>query len=488
MIPAVPGPQNHALNRLPSIAGWRRGQGVLCFLGGQGFSAISLRRKGGTVMQKTYVLDTNVLIQSPEALEAFEDNHIVLPLAVLEELDGLKNAEGEKGRSARQVIRFLEELRSQGSLVEGVSLPGGGTLRLEVNHVGVRLPDGMDPASRDNRILKVCRGLWEDGTPAVLVTKDIPAEDFRADRIPEEQPYTGRREVWLPDASLDAFKTQGAAPEEVYTVDDQGVRQEVELTENEFLLLRSDTDSRKTMLGRYAGGRITRLRYGQARPFGVRPRSVGQQFLQEALLLPAEEAPLVIVQGPAGTAKTFYSLAAGLEQVLEQSPPAYRKILICRPNAQFDQDIGFLPGDEQEKISPLLRPVMDNLENLFGGDAGEQERRSRISYLFDAGVLTAEAMNFMRGRSITDTWLIIDEAQNLSPRQAKGIITRVGQGTKVILLGDPEQVDNPLLGRRTNGLSYAAARMKGSPLCVQLTMQPDECERSALALDAARRM
>ena len=288
-------------------------------------------------MQKTYVLDTNVLIQSPEALEAFEDNHIVLPLAVLEELDGLKNAEGEKGRSARQVIRFLEELRSQGSLVEGVSLPGGGTLRLEVNHVGVRLPDGMDPASRDNRILKVCRGLWEDGTPAVLVTKDIvarikaqmmgiPAEDFRADRIPEEQPYTGRREVWLPDASLDAFKTQGAAPEEVYTVDDQGVRQEVELTENEFLLLRSDTDSRKTMLGRYAGGRITRLRYGQARPFGVRPRSVGQQFLQEALLLPAEEAPLVIVQGPAGTAKTFYSLAAGLEQVLEQSPPAYRKI------------------------------------------------------------------------------------------------------------------------------------------------------------------
>ena len=296
-------------------------------------------------MQKTYVLDTNVLIQSPEALDAFEDNHIVLPLAVLEELDGLKNAEGEKGRSARQVIRFLEELRSQGSLVEGVSLPGGGTLRLEVNHVGVRLPDGMDPASRDNRILKVCRGLWEDGTPAVLVTKDIvarikaqmmgiPAEDFRADRIPEEQPYTGRREVWLPDASLDAFKTQGAAPEEVYTVDDQGIRQEVELTENEFLLLRSDTDSRKTMLGRYAGGRITRLRYGQARPFGVRPRSVGQQFLQEALLLPAEEAPLVIVQGPAGTAKTFYSLAAGLEQVLEQSPPAYRKILICRPNAQ----------------------------------------------------------------------------------------------------------------------------------------------------------
>ena len=453
-------------------------------------------------MQKTYVLDTNVLIQSPEALGSFEENRIVLPLAVLEELDGLKNADGEKGRNARQVIRALEELRTQGDLTRGVALPGGGSLRLEVNHVGVRLPDGMDPSSRDNRILKVCRGLWEDGTPAVLVTRDIvarikaqmmgiPAEDFRADRVPEGmQPYTGRREVWVPDRSLDELGSRGLRAGEVYVTDAGGKRQEVELTEHEFLLLRSDTDPKKTRLGRYARGEITRLRYGQLRPFGVRPRNVGQQFLQEALMLPAEEAPLVIVQGPAGTAKTFYTLAAGLEQVLEQTPGAYRKLLICRPNAQFDQDIGFLPGDEKEKISPLLRPVMDNLENLLGGGevSGEQELRGRISYLFDAGVITAEALNFMRGRSIADTWLMIDEAQNLTPRQAKGIITRVGKGTKVILLGDPDQIDNPLLGRQSNGLSYAAAHMKGSGLCVQLTMQPDECERSALALDAARRM
>ena len=180
--------------------------------------------------------------------------------------------------------------------------------------------------------------------------------------------------------------------------------------------------------------------------------------------------------------------------MLESEERAFRKILICRPNAQFDQDIGFLPGTEQEKISPLLRPIVDNLEILLDLDRQKKERRSeeelrsRIDYLFETGVITAEAMNFMRGRSITDTWLMIDEAQNLTPRQVKGIITRVGQGTKVILLGDPNQIDNPLLDERTNGLSYAADRMRGSPLCVQLTMQTDECERSALALDAAVRM
>ena len=210
-------------------------------------------------------------------------------------------------------------------------------------------------------------------------------------------------------------------------------------------------------------------------------------------MLSAAEAPLVIVKGPAGTAKTFYSLAVGLEKVLEQERREFRKILVCRPNAQFDQDIGFLPGSEQDKISPLMRPIVDNLEILMDLEnkkerRSEEELRSRIDYLFETGVITAEAMNFMRGRSITDTWLMIDEAQNLTPRQVKGIVTRVGRGTKVILLGDPAQIDHPLLDERSNGLSYASSRMRGSPLCVQLTMLPDECERSALALDAAMRM
>ena len=183
-----------------------------------------------------------------------------------------------------------------------------------------------------------------------------------------------------------------------------------------------------------------------------------------------------------------------LPPVLEAEERPYRKILVCRPNAQFDADIGFLPGSEQEKISPLMRPIVDNLEILLDLAGKKKERRSeeelrgRIDYFFDTGVITAEAMNFIRGRSITDTWLVIDEAQNLTPRQVKGIITRVGKGTKVVLLGDPAQIDHPLLDTRSNGLTYASARMRGSPLCAQLTMLPDECERSPLALDAAVRM
>lgn len=459
-------------------------------------------------MQKTYVLDANVLLQAPYALESFEDNHIVLPLAVLEELDERKSADGETGVNARQVLRSLEGLRLRGDLVRGVALPGGGSLRLEVNHIDAALPSGLDPASRTGRVLKVCRGLLDEGTAVTLVTRDmvtriraqmmgVPAEDFTTDRLPASaQPYPGRGEVYVPDQWCSGFKKKGVPAQALYTVDGAGERREAALTENQFLLLRSDTEEKKTLLGRVRGDRVLPLRFGGARPFGVKPRSAGQQFLQEALLLPAEEAPLAVIQGPAGTAKTFYALAAGLEQVLEGEARRYRKILICRPNAQFDQDIGFLPGSEREKISPLLRPIVDNLEILLDLEGkkdrkerrGEEELRGRIDYLFDTGVITAEAMNFMRGRSITDTWLIIDEAQNLTPRQVKGVVTRVGAGTKVVLLGDPAQIDHPLLDAGSNGLTYASQRMKGSPLCVQLTMRPDECERSPLALDAATRM
>ena len=228
-------------------------------------------------------------------------------------------------------------------------------------------------------------------------------------------------------------------------------------------------------------------------PFGVKPRNVGQYFLQEALMSDAEEAPLVIVKGAAGTAKTFYSLAVGLEKTFNRGEKEYRKILVTRPNVQFDADIGFLPGSEQEKIAPFLRPIIDNLEFLV--DSNDQERykneaelQGKIDLLFSSGIIGAEAMNFIRGRTLNKIYLIIDEAQNLTPKQAKGIITRVGKGTKVILIGDPEQIDHPLLDERTNGLSYASERMKGSSLCYQITMTGDECERSALAHDAAKRM
>jgi PhoH-like ATPase len=182
----------------------------------------------------------------------------------------------------------------------------------------------------------------------------------------------------------------------------------------------------------------------------------------------------------------------GLHKIYTETS-SYRRILISRPNVQFDDDIGFLPGSEQEKIAPFMRPIIDNLEILVDRDEkeryrNEKELRDKIDELFDRGVIVAEAMNFIRGRSLTHTYLIIDEAQNLTPKQVKGIITRVGKGTKVVLLGDPQQIDHPLLDETTNGLSYASERMKGSPYCCQITMQQDECERSRLALDASERM
>ena len=456
-------------------------------------------------MQKTYILDTNVLIQAPYALQSFEDNHLVLPLAVLEELDGLKNAEGERGANARQAIRYLESLRTAGNLLEGVSLPGGGTLRLEVNCVDVKLPEGFPEHKNDNRILKVCIGLRNRETPVILVTKDImvrvkaqmlgiSAEDFTTEQAPvSEEQYTGRCEVFVAEKKFEDFKKKHIAPEDVYQAGESGEKLPVTLVPNQFVILREDQSARKTQLGRFDGKKIVPLAFQKKKPYGVSPRNVGQKFLQEALMADAEKAPLVIVKGMAGTAKTFYTLAVGLHTILEQDEPAYRRILISRPNAQFDDDIGFLPGDESEKIAPLLRPVIDNLELLV--DQNEEERfvderslSGKVEELFGRGIVDAQALNFIRGRSISKTYLVIDEAQNLTPKQAKGIITRAGMGTKIILLGDPQQIDHPLLDERTNGLSYAAEKMKGSPLCWQVTMSAEECERSALALDAVKRM
>ncbi len=457
-------------------------------------------------MIKIYVLDTNVLIQAPYALNCFEDNQIVLPVVVLEELDKLKNAEGEKGYNARTAIRLIEHLRLTGNLLEGVALAGGGSLRVEKNFVDVALPPDMPESIMDNRILKVCIGLAEKNEfPVILVTKDlllrikaqiagIRAEDFTAEQVlVSGRQYTGRISVFAPEDIFKDFKKKGISVKDVYLCDENGKKIVPELVENQFVIINADQSSKKTQLGRVENGVIHKLEYRKCKPYGVSPRNSGQYFLQEALMQPAKKAPLVIVKGMAGTSKTFYTLAVGLEMLLNNPTGEYRRILICRPNAQFDSDIGFLPGDEQDKISPLLRPIMDNLEQLI--DSNEEERfsdeqilKGKLDEIFARGIIQAEALNFIRGRSILKTYLIIDEAQNMTPNQVKGIITRAGKDTKIILLGDPGQIDRPFLDERTNGLSYACEHMKGSPLCWQVTLTAQECERSELAMDAIQRL
>ena len=457
-------------------------------------------------MVKIYVIDTNVLLDAPYAIESFEDNEVILPLAVLEELDHFKKADGEIGVNARKVIRYLEQQRQKGELTKGVPLETGGTLQVEKNFVDVLLPEDLSADTMDNRILKVCIGLsGSREEQVILVTKDIllrikaqilglEAENFITDQVLEhENQYTGRCEVYVPEELFKNFKKKGVPADQVYILKEDGENQVPGLEENQFVILRADQSAKKTQLGRVENGIIRKLEYRKQSPYGISPRNAGQYFLQEALMQPADKAPLVIVKGMAGTSKTFYSLAVGLEKMLNHPTGEYRRILVCRPNAQFDDDIGFLPGDEQEKISPLMRPIIDNLEQLI--DSSEEERyqdeellRGKLDEIFAREIIQAEALNFIRGRSIVKTYLIIDEAQNTTPDQIKGIITRAGKDTKIILLGDPNQIDRPFLDERTNGLSYASEHMKGSPLCWQITMAAEECERSALAMEAVRRL
>lgn len=458
-------------------------------------------------MTKTYVIDTNVLIQAPYALECFEDNNLVLPLVVLEELDGLKKADGEKGANARAAVRKLESYRQNGDLLQGVTLTNGGTLRIEKNFVNVELPPDLPDDKPDNRILKVCKGLTETmpDSHVILISKDIvlrlkaqiigiKAEDFEREQISDEDAkYIGRTEVFIPDEKVKEFKKKGIPFTEAYQSDEEGNKILPKFHENEFVIIKPDQNIKKTLLGRVSGEKIVPLVYKKSKPYGITPRNVGQYFMQEALMTDAKTAPLVIIKGMAGTAKTFYSLAVGMEKVYNNPTKEYRRVIVCRPNAQFDDDIGFLPGDEKEKIAPLMRPIIDNLEQILDSDEqrryeDEDELSDKIAEVFERGIIQTEALNFIRGRSIAQTYLIIDEAQNMTPNQVKGIITRAGQGTKIILLGDPNQIDKPFLDERTNGLSYAAKHMIDSPLCWQITLSADECERSVLAMDAVKRL
>ncbi|EGO63693.1 PhoH family protein [Acetonema longum] len=461
-------------------------------------------------MTKHYVLDTNVLLHSPNALFAFNEHTVVIPEVVIEELDRFKKEPTERGANSRQVSKFIDKFRLQGNLLEGVPLnEHGGMLRLESNHLNTEIPPHWDRNQADNRILQICKGLADSSQPTILVSRDtnlrvkatilqIPAEDFRNDKVASiEQQYTGRCIVYTSSEVINSFhKDDGSfiLPTDISLYDEaSGTLIRPALVTNQFLLIRSADNDRHTALGRFDGEKIVHLRYHNRNPFGVIPRNIGQIFMQECLMLSAEEAPLVILKGPAGTAKTFYSLAVGLYKHFDVRPREYHHLLICRPFALLDETLGFLPGTEAEKLEPYMRSIKDNLFTLMSGNNLTEDKditqiEDTVNMLFDKRVIQTEALAYQRGRSLQKYWVIFDEMQNATPRQAKAVLTRPGPGTKIILLGDPAQIDNPLLDSQSNGLSYASEKMLGSKLCFQVTLLPDECERSPLAYEAALRL
>lgn len=455
-------------------------------------------------MRKTYVLDTNVLMTSPYAIYSFDEHDVILTDVTLEELDHLKILPGERGANAREAIRILDDLQKLGSLINGVEIPifGCGTVKVATTSAISNHSESMtkDDRKADNRIIAYCAEQSATNENIILVTNDINmrikaetkgvrAEQFRTDQAANlHEQYKGRCVATVTSEAINDFYGDGGLPIGVILHVEGDTNYKFSI--NEFVLLVDECDPKHSAIGRYDGKRIVPLVHEYARPYGVKPRNVGQKFAQEALMASVEDAPLVILKGPAGTAKTFYSLAVGLEQILGKNP-TFDRILVARPNVKFDEDIGYLKGTEEEKIGPLIRPIFDNLEQLTRTDSEKKGNRQEKSYaedLFDRGVIEAQALAYMRGRSITNTWIIIDEAQNMTPTQAFGIISRCGVGSKIILTGDPEQIDNPALDARTNGLSFASERMRNSPLCWQVSFADDECVRSALALEAIQRM
>lgn len=439
---------------------------------------------------KTFVLDTNILLHSPNAILGFADNEVVITSTTLQELDKFKSYRDEKGFNARETCRTLEELRNKGNLIEGVPLDNGGLLRVEPNSIDANnLPKGYSLEVPDNRIISTALSLQKKSdSQVILVTNDVSmrinasvcgldVESYKNDHISTDDTYTGRRTMLVGSNIINDMYKQNF-------VDAKYILREYctpDFYENEFVALKSGQGS---VLGQYKAGIIHRVK-DISRVYGVQPRNAAQNFFLSALLAPPEEIPLVIGIGKPGTAKTFLSLAAGLDT---QADNMYDRILITRNNVTADADFGYLPGDIDDKMTPLIAPFLDNLESLLRGNSKEdrEQIQMQIDDMFETKTLEVCPLAYMRGRSITNSYLIVDEAQNATKIQIRDIITRAGQGTKVVLLGDPNQIDNHLLDRWNNGLVWAAEKMKNSPLCAQITFDESESVRSKLATEAIK--
>lgn len=440
---------------------------------------------------RTFVVDTNVLLYDPQAIFAFDEHLIVIPITVIEEVDRFKKDMNETGRNARTVSRVLDDLRRKGSLRDGVLVNDkGGKLRVELVHHLNELPIDLGPDSADNRILKCAWSLQRELGNVTLVTRDtnmrlkgdaigLPAEDYENAKVDVDEMYTGVVERLVPGAVIDAIYQGGAAAWD----DFEGIHP------NQFLVLNASDAAAKTALVRAEPkrGRVRLVPRFKEGIWGIFARNKEQLFAFDLLLDDAVQ--VVTINGMAGTGKTLMALACGLKKVCDDAQ--YRKLLVSRPIFPMGKDVGFLPGDLEQKLNPWMKPIFDNLELLFSmrGEPAEKNQRSRspdpeYHYLIDQKIIEVEALTYIRGRSIPKQFLIVDEAQNLTPHEIKTILTRAGEGTKVVITGDPYQIDNPYVDTLSNGLTYTVERFKSSHLAGHITLRKGE--RSELAELAAQ--
>lgn len=438
-------------------------------------------------MKKVFVLDTSVLLHDPNAIFRFEDNEVVIPFAVLEELENKKRSLDDVGRAARQAIRFLDQLREDGKLSQGVRLPNGGELRIELNHCSTEpLPLFSDIKLADNRILAVTLNLArEDERPVILVTKDI-AMRVKADALSvmTQDYYNDKINLAPLNDEVIVMELKDAEVDELY--------QKGQITLNIPLLPNScvkgilTDESEIPLISSADGTKLINLHNRNKNYWGIVPKNIEQTWALGMLSNP--EIKLVNLMGPAGTGKTLIALASALEQTIHQE--FYTRILCARPVIPFGKDIGYLPGEKEDKVRPYMQPIYDNLEFLLRPKFDKQRDKDSDSILESAvdllkkkRQLEIEVLTYIRGRSIPNQFIIIDEAQNLTAHEIKTIITRAGEGTKIVLCGDPDQIDHPYLDKESNGLAYVAARLKGQSFYGQVGLIKGE--RSELAARTA---
>ena len=442
-------------------------------------------------MTKKYILDTNVLLHDAQALYKFDDNQVIIPITVIEEIDTFKKDLNEIGRNARQVSRELDKLRQQNSLTAGVPLENGGNIKvvLFAKDYANKLPPGLKAEREDNRILSIAVAEMENcDCPVVFVTKDtnlrikadamgLIAQDYESDKVQISELYAGTTELEVPATEIDRFYGQGFLEFEPEKNDNTQ-----SIFPNECITLIDATNPSHTALARYhsAEKRLLPLaRAGKEGIWGIQARNREQHFVLDLLL--DSSVQLVTLVGKAGTGKTLLAIAAGLQRVADEG--MYNRLLISRPVFPMGRDLGFLPGDVEEKLAPWMQPIFDNVDLLLSSVGEHGKRKRGYRELVEMGIMEIEPLTYIRGRSIPNQYMIVDEAQNLTPHEIKTIITRAGEGTKIVLTGDPYQIDNPYVDSSSNGLAYVVEKFKDQPVAGHITLTHGE--RSGLAELAA---